>query len=438
MNILFLCNRPTNNSQAETVAEYMDALKNFSEHKIFEISMLHNFPSRINLNNFDVVITHYTLSLGPLLNHYLGRQLIAKLKKYNGLKVAFLQDEYRSTQTYWKNLNDLGIDILFSCVPKSEISKVYPKNKVPKLKVENVLTGYISNKLLNYEVLPIKDRSIDVGYRTRKTPYWLGKLGYEKWFIAEEFKRKAKDMKLNIDFSTKEGDRLYGNDWVNFIASCRAVIGVESGASIIDYDGELEKSVESYVEENPDASFDQVFEKFLKPYEGNVYLNQISPRCFEAIALKTPMVLFEGEYSGILIPNLHYIPLKKDFSNFSYVCKMLRDFKSLEIMVDRAYKDIAINPAYSYKEFIKKVDNVINKEIKIRKTSRAVKTYTVSEFKWQIRISINYFFRRLFVNLMQNIFLGVPFMRNFTFAVWDKIPLRIQHIIRPLARIISR
>ena len=42
-----------------------------------------------------------------------------------------------------ENLNKLKIDILFSCVPESEINKVYPKKILPNLKVINVLTGYV-------------------------------------------------------------------------------------------------------------------------------------------------------------------------------------------------------------------------------------------------------------------------------------------------------
>ena len=143
MEILFLTNRPSKNTQAATVTEYLDALHEYSEHNVYEISILHHFPSKVDLDRFDAVVTHYSLSLGPLLDHYLGPQLVEKLKHFRGLKAAFLQDEYREIQTYWKHINELGIDVLFSCVPEEEISKVYPVEKVPHLRVVNVLTGYV-------------------------------------------------------------------------------------------------------------------------------------------------------------------------------------------------------------------------------------------------------------------------------------------------------
>ena len=47
-----------------------------------------------------------------------------------------------------------------------------------------------------------------------------------------------------------------------FFRVCRAVLGVESGASIIDYDGSLERKVDEYVAEFPDASFELVLINF--------------------------------------------------------------------------------------------------------------------------------------------------------------------------------
>ena len=262
LKILFLTNRPASGTQASTVTEYLDALLKYSENDVFEISMMHYFPRRIDLNRFDVVLLHYSLSIGPMINHYLGQVLITRLKNFRGLKASFLQDEYREIKTYWKHINELGLDLLFSCVPAPEVPKVYPSTEVPHLQIVNVLTGYVSEELINYQTLPIKQRKIDVGYRTRKMPYRLGELGYEKWRIADDFKKYGHGTGLVIDLSNSEKDRLYGGKWFEFIASCRSVIGVESGASIIDYDGSLERTVDKYVSDNPDATFDEVSQKY--------------------------------------------------------------------------------------------------------------------------------------------------------------------------------
>ncbi len=438
MNILFLSNRPTANTQAATVTEYLDALVKYSRHTVHEISMLHHFPARIDLDRFDVVITHYSLSIGPLLRHYLGDDLVARLKRFKGLKAAFLQDEYREIQTYWKHINELGLDLLFSCVPDDEIPKVYPKEMVPRLRVVNVLTGYVPDQLLNQSVLPIASRPIDVGYRTRRMPFWLGRLGHEKWLISQEFQRRGAESGLKLDLSTKEGERLYGDAWTNFVASCRAVIGVESGASIIDFDGQLEHRVDEYVANHPGVSFEEVSELFLKPFEGSLRLHQISPRCFEAAALRTPMVLFEGQYSGVLLPDRHFIVLKKDFSNFDDVIAKLKDHRFLQDLADRTYSEVALDPRWSYRAFIEKVDDAIECEVVDRSTVRVLNPYTRDQFDRAVYLSFNYFIRRKFALLMQSLFLGFPLARKSLFWLWETLPRPLKRIARPLARAVSR
>lgn len=438
MDILFLTNRPSENTQAATVTEYLDALHSFSKHRVYEVSMLHHFPSKIELDRFDAVITHYSLSLGPLLYHYLGPNLVAKLKYFRGLKVAFLQDEYREIQTYWKHINELGIDVLFSCVPEQEISKVYPADKVPRLRVVNILTGYVPERLLEHTVLPVVDRKIDVGYRTRRMPFWLGRLGHEKWFIAQEFFRRAERIGIKLDLSTREGERLYGDAWTNFVASCRAMIGVESGASIIDFEGKLERDVEEYVAQNPEATFEEVSEKFLAPYEGSLHLNQISPRCFEAAALRTPMILFEGYYSGVLIPERHFIPLKKDFSNFDDVIAKLFDHKYLQQMADRTYQEVARDPKWSYRSFIQKVDEALQEEFERRDVKSSLRPYTMSEFDRALSRSFNYRFRRKIALFFQSTLLGLPFARKLLFGFWEALPRPLKRLARPMARVVSR
>ena len=440
MEILFLTNRPTANTQAATVTEYLDALLKYSKHNVHEISMLHHFPARIDLDRFDVVISHYSLSIGPLLKHYFGEDLVRKLKQFKGLKAAFLQDEYREIKTYWKHINELGINVLFSCVPEGEIPKVYPAEKVPNLRVINVLTGYVPEALLKLEVVPVAKRPIDVGYRTRKMWYWLGALAYEKWFISEEFKRRAKaePLGLNLDLSTREHERLYGDAWTNFVASCKTVIGVESGASIIDFDGQLERRVGQYVSEHPQATFEEVSELFLKEYEGSLRLHQISPRCFEAAALRTPMVLFEGEYSNVLEPGRHFVVLKKDFSNFEEVVEKIKDHEYLQKMADRTYQEVALNPRWSYREFIRVIDQAIDVEVDKLGTVRSKHPYSRQEFNWAMMMSFGYILRRRSALAMQSILLGFPLARKALFGLWNALPYPLQKIARPFARIISR
>lgn len=438
LNILYLSNRPTSKSQAATVTEYLDAMKAFSKHNVFEISMLGRFPEKIQLDKFDIVMTHYSLSLGPLINHYLGKNFIEKLRQFKGLKVAFLQDEYREIKTYWKNLNYLNIDVLFSCVPDDEIQKVYPRHEVPNLHVENVLTGYVPKNFVHSNVPAIKERTIDVSYRTRRMPFWLGELGKDKWYISEEFSRRCKSLDLRLNLSVDEADRIYGNEWENFLKNSKCVLGVESGASIIDFDGKIESIVDKYVDQNPNASFEEVHRLFLTDYEGNLKLNQISPRCFEAAALRTVMILFEGDYSGILQPNRHYIPLKKDFTNFDEVVEKIRDDNLLQDIANITYDEIACNPNLSYEHFVEHLDQVISREFDKRAKLPKIDCYSYVQFELNLRKSWMYRATRSSAMIAQKYLIGNPKSRKFIFGLWNKLPLNFKKIARPIAKFVSK
>ena len=79
--------------------------------------------------------------------------------------------------------------------------------------------------------------------------------------------------------------------------------------------------------------------------------------------MKSVQILFEGDYSGILKPDLHYIPLKKDFSNISDVISKVKNNDLLQAIADRAYEDIITSNKYSYETFIKqKVDQILAEE----------------------------------------------------------------------------
>jgi hypothetical protein len=150
------------------------------------------------------------------------------------------------------------------------------------------------------------------------------------------------------------------------------MLGTESGATITDFDGAAENAVKSYLRQKPSASFEEVFEACLKPFEGNAPINTISPRVFEAIALRTPLVMFPGSYSGIVKPNLHYIPLEKDFSNMDEVVRKIKDPVRLQEMADRAFEEIGKSKDYLFQSFVNDFDKVVSEKLREYRPSKKV------------------------------------------------------------------
>ena len=433
LNILLLCNRTAGGADARTVTDHLEAFGRYSSHRLQKLSFLRELPASLDLGQFDAIVIHYTIAIGWLSEHYMSAQTRRKIRDFRGLKALFIQDEYRAVNQLHATLRDMEVDLLFSCVPEPEIEKVYPKLALPGIRVVNTLTGYVPESLVRLAVEPIDRRPIDVGYRTRKYPYWLGQLAYDKWMIAEQFEARARGTGLRLDLSHVEGERLYGPRWTQFIASCKCVLGVESGSSVFDFDGTIQRAVEYFVAANPEATFEEVQRRFLLPHESRVNYGQIAPRCFEAAALRTVMVLYEGRYSGVLEPGRHYIPLRKDFSNFDEVYALIRDARALQEIADRAYREVACNPDYSYRAFIRRFDEYIAQEFERRGKQSAVKRYTRARYLGQLARSPDYLAGRLVAWTFQWLLLA-PARRPWMMKLWTRIPSRERERIRPLVR----
>jgi hypothetical protein len=343
---------------ANTVLDHIAAFRRFSRHDVRTFNPRGLRDARaLDLGEFDVVVIHYSIFV--VSDEYLCEPVRRKLRAFRGLKVQFIQDEYRWVDRISATMRDLGIGVLFTCVPPASLPSIWNEQRLPGVRKVPTLTGYVPEELVGAPFPPLRERPIDVGYRGREVPWWLGDLGQEKIRIGEGVLERAETHGLRVDIAWTEDRRIYGGDWVRFIVDCRTVLGTESGASITDFDGSIEAAVRAYRSSHPIASFDEVHRAVMAPHERNAPVIAISPRVFEAAALRTGLVMFPGHYSGAVEPDVHYIPLAKDFSNMSEVAERIRDVASLTAMVDRARRDLVDSGRYSYREFIRGFDEVI-------------------------------------------------------------------------------
>lgn len=304
---------------------------------------------KCDFSMFDAIGLHY--SIKPYNYYYLSRALQQKIAEYRGTKFLFLQDEYQKVNQVQDYLYRLGFHLLFTLVQQSMVDEAYPDPRLSKLRKVQVLTGYVSDSMRQLVSPPLASRTIDVAYRGRRCDYWLGSLAYEKEKIAHEFVKRTQGLGLRLDISVEESDRVYGNAWWQFLMNARAVLGTESGASIWDFDGSARKATKHFLKKHKQASFEQIYQQALKPYDGLFLYSAVSPRVFEAAAAKTPMILFPGAYSGVCKAHEHYIVLEKDFSNLGDVIVKLKDLDYLEAMAERAYQDLIVADTYSRKCF---------------------------------------------------------------------------------------
>lgn len=382
LSILHICDQPPRGANANAIRDSIDAFCAYSKHEVFIHSEVPNLVDYLDLNRFDALVIHYSISV--IGDGHASRSAKRAISEFKGLKIQFIQDEYRRVNAAIDQMRDLGIDLLFTCLPEEEIEKVYSPEKLPRLTAVSCLTAYVPNDLLTENRPTIATRNLNLGYRTRKPWFWLGSLSVEKWKIVDDFLRHAEGKGLKLDLSYREEDRIYGDEWIEFIKGSKAVLGVESGSSVFDFTGEIQLNVENYQRRHPEASFEEVRDLFFKEEEGRVRLNVISARCFEAACLGSVMVLYEGSYSGILKPWRHYIPLKKDFSNFDEVVSILKDDEKLQEIADRTYDEIAASGAYSYQKFVESFDGAVDR--KFIELGRSPTDRAYSRFEYRLTL----------------------------------------------------
>lgn len=452
--ILLLSSPPPNN--AKTIYDHLKAFEGYSSHHVFSISTLSTVRQAILdrwfQKNFDVLVLHYSIYTPTYLNEEEKRAI----GDFPGLKVMFIQDEHRNINAVHDGLRLMKIDVLFTCIPELEIEKVYPDNQLPNLRKINTLTGYVPTDLLKSQrPRAYQDRTIDVGYRSRKIPLWMGALAKEKWEIVTKFQAAASSYGLLTDLAYREEDRLYGGRWIHFLNSCKSVLGTESGASVFDFTGDIQRAAEVYERDHPEATYEEIRDQFFPGMDGLIRHNQISPRCFEAAALQTLMIQYEGEYSGILRPWRHYVPLRKDMANIAEAIELLRDPQRTKAITECAYEEVARNPALSYEAFIRQFDQVVNDEI----AERGIQS---KDSRSAVRGKAREFYRP---HLFNNIWLYRGYLRNKAWiarvriantrhkvnaalhklhpmrqleALWRKLPLPVRHKVGPIARRIFR
>jgi hypothetical protein len=53
------------------------------------------------------------------------------------------------------------------------------------------------------------------------------------------------------------------------------------------------------------------------------------------------------------------VPLRRDFANIDEVVQLLREPARAQEIVERAWREVAANPAYGYAAFVRQIDDAI-------------------------------------------------------------------------------
>lgn len=357
LNVLYLYD--ATQTYTNTVYEHISSLGKYSAHCSFFCHQDHTTEINFDLSGFDAICIHFTIRL-PF--DQISSSTAKALTEFSGLKFLFIQDEYDNTYRAWHWIKTLGIQLVFTVVPDAGIERIYPSSEFPDTRFISNLTGYVPDELnLKQDGVLPSLRPLVVGYRGRPLPVRYGRLGMEKIGIGQIVKSYCDKHGIRNDIAWNEESRIYGPRWYQFMASCRSMLGSESGSNVFDWDGTLVKRIAQIRKQNPRIRDDEVYERCVRAEEIDGIMNQVSPRIFEAIAAKTVLVLFEGNYSGVVKAGEHFIAVKKDGTNLADVVRLLQDGAYVDAMAERAHQDVIASGKYSYQSFVRFVDENVER-----------------------------------------------------------------------------
>ena len=432
LNVLYLYN--ATQTYTNTVFEHITSFEKYSAHRSFFCHQDASSDFNIDLSRFDAICIHFSIRL-PF--NQISKSTADAFEAFKGLKFLFIQDEYDHTHRAWNWIKSLGIQLVFTVVPEAGVQHIYPAREFPATRFISNITGYVPCDLdLNTEVVPTSRRSLLIGYRGRSLPIRYGQLGLEKIGIGRIVKSYCDAHGFHTDIAWTEESRIYGPRWYSFMASCRSMLGSESGSNVFDLDGTLVERIKQFRKQNTKVTDELVYEKFVRAEEIVGLMNQVSPRIFEAIAAKTVLVLFEGKYSGVVKAGEHFISVKKDGSNLAEVMRLLQDGVYVDAMAERAYQDVIASGRYSYQSFVAMVDEQIAlafKELELLKGRLDGAHLPVSNLSEPLPITTSP------IRAVPSRASGKTVFGRFAFYIWLKLHVTIRRSLAPpLKRILGR
>lgn len=311
---------------------------------------------------YDVIVLHTTLLCWRWHPRFSTlAQSLAWMQHYAGLVVAMPQDEYDHAHTLDEWLAALNTQVVVTCFGESSRALMYPRMHRRAYFVE-ALTGYLHPARIAAAAShrrPLAERETDIVYRANHLPYWFGWLGHIKARLGLDGPRLLSGSGLRLDISVRPEDTVLGERWLDFLGGSRAILGSESGSSVLDKRGEVALHVRSLLADQPDLTFEEA-DALCDGELTRYHFAALGPRHLEAIMTGTVQVLVEGTYSGLFQPWVHYLPVQRDLSDLPVIADSLRDTALLTRIAEQSYEEFVASGAYGYDRLANHVLDVVD------------------------------------------------------------------------------
>jgi len=257
-----------------------------------------------------------------------------------GKLVVFIGNEYDILDDKIAFMRSTGAEFVCSQLPMQAARYLYAECQ--ETQVVEMPHALNPDK---YKPVPGARRDVDIGFIG--DIYWPFVGDRERTDFIEWFERNGAACGLAVDIRKQ---RVTREDWSAFLGGCKAIIGAESGTYYLNDRGRLLDRARAYnLKQNPAASFEEVFERYFAGQPRGISGKSVSSRHFEPIGTKTCQILLEGDYNGLLQPNVHYIPVKKDLSDIDAALERFRDEGLRTRMVEETYEYALAQHTYAHR-----------------------------------------------------------------------------------------
>jgi hypothetical protein len=230
-----------------TTEQHLNAVTAVTDAEVLSYNGVHGPPPWLRHLKFDAVVLHTTflaVRWNPWFEQWKRRS--EWLGDVEALKIALPQDEYDRAHLLDDWLDELGVSVVGTVLDAAHRDELYPIVS-QKAAFYDVLTGYVDDEAAERvagRIVPLRDRPIDIVYRARRLPYWYGSHGQLKHRIGEVAAELAPAHGISTDISTRAPETVLGDAWLDFLGSGRATVGVESGVSVLDRRGEIQRQMQ--------------------------------------------------------------------------------------------------------------------------------------------------------------------------------------------------
>lgn len=300
-------------------------------------NLVHLSKSLLAIGRYDLVVVSHAAAGDDMT-------ILSKVSRFlhrrRGKLVVFIGNEYDILDEKIAFLRETEAEYVCSQLPIEAARYLYAESE----RTQIVEMPHALNPRSYREIGGI-ERTTDIGFVG--DIYWPFVGDRERTDLIEWFEKNGAAAGLACDIRKQRVPR---EAWNLFLNGCKAIIGAESGTYYLNERGRLLERARAYnLFENREASFEEIFERFYRGHPREVSGKSISSRHFEPIGTKTCQLLLEGHYNGILKPNEHYIPIKRDLSDIGEAIAKFRDESFRRNIVETTYDYVMAGHTYDHR-----------------------------------------------------------------------------------------